>query len=99
MSNYIEYVAQDRRLMALRILRGIPERRANHFVLRSVLASTGYEELAPTVHNDLLWLAKQGLVLTEELDGGILLGTLTDLGDQVARGLVRVAGVAIPAVG
>ena len=70
MSNYIEYVAQDRRLMALRILRGIPERRANHFVLRSVLASTGYEELAPTVHNDLLWLAKQGLVLTEELDGG-----------------------------
>ncbi len=98
--NYVEFVAQDRRLMILRILRGIPERRANHFVLRSTLRmAAGYEELAPTVHNDLLWLAKQGLVLTEELDGGILLGTLTDLGDQVARGLVRVAGVAVPAVG
>lgn len=99
MTNYIEYVAQDRRLVILRILRGIPERRANHFVLRSALASLGYEELAPTLYNDLRWLEKQGLVVTEELDGGILLGTITDLGDQAARGLVRVQGVAVPAVG
>jgi hypothetical protein len=97
MATYEDFVARDRRLVILKILGGLSERRANQYVLRPALRSLGYDELAATVHNDILWLRKQGLVRTESLEGGILLAVLTDYGDQVARGVVRVAGVAAPA--
>jgi len=95
--NYNEFSTQDRRLVILRILRGVSERRANQHVLRSALKPLGYDELVATVQNDISWLAKQGLVKTEELDGGLILAVLTDYGDQAARGVARVAGVAVPA--
>jgi len=96
--SYDEFLARDRRLTILLILRRVAERRANQYVLRSALKSLGYDELVVTVQNDLSWLAKQGLVKLEELDGGtVTLGVLTDYGDQAARGVVRVAGVAVPA--
>ena len=94
--SYTDFVTQDRRLVILRILRGLESRRANHFVLRTALQSHGYSELVETVHNDCRWLAAQGLVQTEELDGGILLATISQLGEQAATGLVRVKGVAYP---
>ena len=95
---YSEFVAQDRRLVILRILHGVAERRANQHVLRSALRSLGYDELVVTVENDVAWLDKQGLVRLEALDGGLILAVLTDYGDLAARGAVRVAGVAVPAV-
>jgi hypothetical protein len=98
MPDYIDFLARDRRLVILKILRGVHERRANQFVLRSALKSMGYDELVSTVSNDIQFLRKQGLVLIEELEPDLLLSTLTDLGDQVARGIVRMAGVAVPAV-
>ncbi|MDR2075629.1 MAG: hypothetical protein LBP61_01660 [Desulfovibrio sp.] len=98
MTDYADFLAKDRRLVILRILRGIPERRANQYVMRSALRGMGYDELVSTVSNDLAFLRKQGCVLLEELPPDILLATLTDLGDQAARGVVRIAGVAVPAV-
>ena len=98
MTNYGDFVAQDRRLVILRILRGIQERRANQYVLRGALRSMGYDEIVPTVANDLAFLGKQGLVRVEDLPPDILLATLTDLGDQAARGVIRIQGVAVPAV-
>lgn len=95
--SYAAYLAQDRRLVILRILRGLESRRANHFVLRAALQSHGYSELIETVHNDLTWLAGQGLLSTEELPGEVLLATLSPLGEQAADGLVRIKGVAYPA--
>jgi hypothetical protein len=97
MPDYVDYVAQDRRLVILKILRGVHERRANQYVLRSALKGMGYDELVVTVQNDITWLQKQGLVKTESLTGGILMTIITDYGDQVARGVVRAAGVAVPA--
>jgi hypothetical protein len=97
MTNYVEFQAQDRRLVILMILRDLTDRRANQYVLRSVLKSRGYDELVTTVQNDIMWLARQGLVKTESFDNGILLAIITDYGDQVARGVVRAAGVAAPA--
>jgi hypothetical protein len=85
-------------LVILRILGGLSERRANQYVLRGALRSLGYDELASTVGNDLAFLRKQGCVLLEDLPPDILLATLTDLGDQVARGVARIQGVAVPAV-
>ena len=97
MRSYSDVVAEDRRLVILRILRGVHERRVNQFVLRKVMKLSGYDELLPTVENDIAWLRKQGLVKTEELDGGVVLVILTDFGDQAARGVVRVSGLAVPA--
>ncbi|MDR1946610.1 MAG: hypothetical protein LBQ51_05530 [Desulfovibrio sp.] len=98
MSGYADFVAQDRRLVILRLLRGIESRRANQYVLRTACKSCGYDELASTIVNDLAFLRREGLVLTEDLPPDILLATLTDLGDQAARGVVRIRGVAVPAV-
>jgi Fe2+ or Zn2+ uptake regulation protein len=97
--SYNAFVAEDRRLVILHILQGVAERRANQYVLRSALKSLGYDELIETIQNDLSWLAKQGLIKSHELDAGLVLAVLTDYGDQAARGIVRVAGVAVPAVG
>jgi hypothetical protein len=98
MTDYADYLTKDRRLLILRILRGVHERRANQYVLRAALRDLGFEELVSTVLNDLAYLHKQGLIRTEELPETITLVTLTDLGDQVARGVTRMAGVAVPAV-
>lgn len=94
--SYNDYVTEDRRLVILRILRGLESRRANHYVLRTALAEHGYHELPTTIYNDLRWLAGQGLVDIEDLAGGIRLATVTALGEQTAEGLVRMAGVAAP---
>jgi DNA-binding transcriptional ArsR family regulator len=94
-----DYTSHCRRLDILRILRGLPERRTNQLSLRMSLRSFGgYEELVSTITNDLSFLRKQGLVLLEELPGDVVMATLTDLGDQAARGVTRIAGVAAPAV-
>jgi hypothetical protein len=97
-TEYDDYVAEDRRLVILRILRGVHERRANQYVLRSILRSQAHDELVSTVVNDLAFLRKQGCVRIEELPADVVMAILTDLGDQAARGVARVAGVAVPAV-
>jgi hypothetical protein len=98
MKSYDEYKAQDRRLAILKILHGVHERRSNQYILRTALRAKGHDELVSTVSNDLQFLRKQGLVLLEELEPDLLLVVLTDFGDQVARGVARAAGVAVPAV-
>jgi hypothetical protein len=98
MTDYTDFVAQDRRLVILRVLRGVHERRVNQYVLRAALREMGYDELVSTVANDLSFLRKQGLIKTENLPPDIILAILTDLGDQAARGVTRIAGVAVPAV-
>ena len=39
MTEFLDFVAQDRRLVILRILLRIPERRANQYVLRTMMRS------------------------------------------------------------
>ena len=100
MKNYLKYVAQDRRLAVLIVLSRLPSRSANHFVLRmAVRGESGHYELPETIVNDLSFLAGQGLVLTEELPGDVVVATLTDFGEMVAKGTARASGVAVPAVG
>jgi hypothetical protein len=96
--SYEDFVAQDRRLVILILLSRLSGRRANQYVLRSALKDQGHDEIVPTVVNDLTYLRKQGLVTIEELPSDMLLATITDLGDQAARGVVRIQGVAVPAV-
>ncbi len=94
--NYTDFIAQDRRLATLRILHKLPERRANQFVLRSVLKAHGYDELTETVENDVRFLARQNTVRFEELPGNVLLATLAPFGEQVATGVATASGIARP---
>lgn len=96
---YAEIVTEDRRLVLLRILHGTPGNASNHYVLRTALGSLGHKATSETVFNDIVWLGTQSLVLTEELDSDVLMATLTEMGEQVALGLVRAAGVARPLPG
>ncbi len=96
MVNFADFVAQDRRLVILRVLADQNVRKANHLVLKNALVPLGYQETSITIGNDLLWLGKQGLVAVEHLPGGVILAHISELGEQVALGLARVQGVASP---
>lgn len=94
--NYAGFVTADRRLVLLRILLGLEDRRANQHVLRAALRGEGYHELPDTVLNDISFLAGEGLVRKEALNVDITLATLTELGELAATGRKRLAGVAVP---
>jgi hypothetical protein len=96
MKDYAVFETEDRRLMLLRILLGLEDRRANQHVLRAALRGEGHHELPATVLNDIAFLRGEGLVEKEDLGRGIVLVTLTELGELTAMGRKRMAGVAVP---
>lgn len=86
------------RLAILRCLAEAPGCAANASLLKSVLQQLGLPATRDQVHTAVAWLAEQGLVVrTEPL--GVVVATLTEAGEDVARGRSRVDGVARPSPG
>lgn len=97
MSKYSHFLAEDRRLVILRILAEMPTYKANSSVLHSVLNQWGHDPSRDQVKTELLWLEEQQLVAVESIgDGAVLLATLTERGADVAAGRARVPGVKRP---
>jgi hypothetical protein len=97
MSKYSHFLAEDRRLVILRILSEMPTYKANSSVLHTVLNQWGHDPSRDQVKTELLWLEEQQLVATESIgDGAVLLATLTERGADVAAGRARVPGVKRP---
>lgn len=98
MSTYRELVDADRRLVTLRILEQAPAYECNSSVLQMALEEYGHSVSRDLLHNDLAWLAEQGLVV----ERGILtvkIATLTARGADVAKGRTTVPGVKKPGPG
>lgn len=95
MTQYAKFLAEDRRLVILRVLSEMPAYRANSSVLYTLLSSWGHEPSRDQVKTDLRWLEEQQLLQIEDI-GSVLLSTLTERGADVAAGRAIVPGVKRP---
>nr|WP_217350439.1 ArsR family transcriptional regulator [Azonexus fungiphilus] len=86
---------RDVRLVILRVLSEMPEYRANSSVITNVLDQFGHAVTRDQVKTELRWLEEQGLIQLAEV-GSVLVATLLERGQDVARGRAKVDGVAKP---
>lgn len=93
--SYKQFVAEDRRLVILRLLDEDPGGSHNHAVLQQALKGWGHTVSRDVVKGDLAWLAEQGLVTVSMIGDGDAyhVATLTDRGADVASGATIVPGV------
>ena len=89
---YTETLREDRRLSLLQILAGATDYTAHAHLLRQALAGLGHQVAFDILRGDLSWLDEQGLIVLA--DGAVPVATLTLRGEDAARGLTRVPGVA-----
>lgn len=95
MTNFSSFLAEDRRLVILRVLVDMPAYRTNSFLLTTLLAQFGHEPSADQVKGDLAWLQEQQLVTVEVIES-VHIATLTTRGADVAGGRAVVPGVKRP---
>lgn len=95
MTTFAAFLAEDRRLVILRVLAELPAYRTNSFLLTTLLAKFGHEPSADQVKGDLAWLQEQGLATVEVVES-VHIATLTTRGADVAAGRAMVPGVKRP---
>ena len=85
MSHYSDYLRRHRRLAMLRTLEQAPQYRSNESMITQVLNSLAIATTRDQVRTELLWLAEQGFVTTEDV-GGLLIAEATQAGQEIALG-------------
>lgn len=95
MTDYAEMLAEDRRLVILRLLENSGGYRANEYLLHTALPSFGHDVSQDRLRADLAWLEEQSLVHVDE-QGDVRVATATQRGVDVALGHARVPGVKRP---
>ena len=96
--SYEDLLIEDARLVLLRVMYEMPNRRANSSVLCSILDEKFCHALElADVKRELRWLEERELV---EIDtaGAVLLATLRDRGERVVKGRITVEGVKRPRI-
>jgi len=95
--NFGDVLAEDRRLVILRLLDQAPGYSANDSILCSALDGFGHRCSRDQVRTDLAWLAEQQLLTVEQVGAGkVHVATLTGRGGDVANGRANVPGVKRP---
>ncbi|ACI98526.1 hypothetical protein [Rhodospirillum centenum] len=96
--SYKDFVAEDRRLVILKLLEEDPGGSHNHAVLQEALRRWGHTVSRDVVKSDLAWLAEQALVSVQLVGDGdpYHVATITDRGCDVATGAATVPGVKHP---
>ncbi|WP_422097005.1 ArsR family transcriptional regulator [Variovorax sp.] len=94
-SKFSSFLAEDRRLVILRVLADMPAYRTNSFLLNTLLAKWGHEPSTDQIKGDIAWLQEQGLVTFDDVEG-VYVATLTTRGADVAAGRAVVPGVKRP---
>lgn len=95
MSKFAQYLAEDRRLVILRILAEIPGYRSNSSLLTQLLGNFGHSPSRDQVKTELHWLQEQALVSVDDVND-VLVARLTERGADVAAGRAVVSGVKKP---
>jgi hypothetical protein len=93
--NFAERIAQDRRLTILKLLEGALGYSTNDSLLYLALADFGHRIGRDQLRTDLVWMAKQGLIVAGQI-AGITIVTATARGLDVAQGKAIVPGVKRP---
>lgn len=101
-ADFSRLLTEDRRLCLLRILDASPDRKANHFVLQTIVGNLGHAVSRDQVLADIAWLAELALVRAESMhssEGTITIAHLTGRGEDVAQGRAVVPGIKRPLPG
>lgn len=97
--NYQDFETEGRRLGILRILSRRTQFTTNEYSLNDELQGAYAHNVSKDrLHADLAWLEEQDLVIVQQPRAGWIV-TLTSRGDDVAKGLATVPGVARPKPG
>ena len=92
------HLAEDRRLVILRVLLESAAFTANEYILQRMLESFGHVVSQDRLRTELAWLREQDLV-TVDVAGGVHIAKLTSRGDDVAHGRTTQPGVKRPRAG
>lgn len=93
--SFEKVLTEDRRLVLLRILNDMTGYRANSSVLAMAMAHFGHTLTRDYIRTQLAWLAEQDLVKIDDI-GPVIIATLTERGQEVAKGLAIAPGVSRP---
>lgn len=83
------------RLTIIRLLEKAPDYATNESILHDAVRALGVRVTRDQVRGEIAWLAEQGLVEIEDLDG-LTIATATRRGVEVAQGLASHPGVKRP---
>lgn len=97
-TDFAAHMAEDRRLVMLRVLLESTAYTTNEFLLQSMLEKFGHVVSTDRVHTDLSWLAEQDLIAVDVV-GDVRIARLLTRGEDVARGRATVPGVKRPRAG
>lgn len=97
-NDFAAHLAEDRRLVILRVLLESSAYTANEFLLHSMVERLGHVVSTDRIRTDLSWLQEQELVTVEAV-AGVRIAKLQIRGEDVARGRTEVPGVKRPRAG
>jgi hypothetical protein len=89
---HAQRITRDRRLLILRLLEAAPGYWASECLLHCALDGFGHHTIAGQLRADLAWLAKRGLLATEDI-ADVIIATATQRGVDVAQHRATVPGV------
>ena len=96
MRGYSAVFEADLRLAILQVLTAA-ETEVNVPILRaSIEAATPHRPAAEKLRQEITWLAERGLVAKRAIGASIAAATVTERGEDVARGREGLTGVAAP---
>lgn len=84
--SYVDHLRKHRRLSILRTLDGAPSYASNESILTGMVNQFRIMSTRDQVRSEIVWLAEQGLVTTEDLSG-LLIVTATQRGIEIAQGI------------
>ena len=96
--DFAAHLAEDRRLVILRVLLESAAYTANEYLLHSMVERLGHVVSTDRIHTDLAWLKEQGLISVDDV-ATVLVAKLQARGEDAARGRVEVPGVKRPRAG
>ena len=94
-NDFAAHLAEDRRLVILRVLLESAAYTSNEYLLHSMVERLGHVVSTDRIHTDLAWLKEQGLIGVDEV-ATVLVAKLLARGEDAARGRVEVPGVKRP---
>lgn len=102
MTDYLQTVIEDLRLVILRVLAKTDGNRANTSILQTAVNHVGHNATRDQVDTECRYLAQLAAVTIEDIDGAggppVLVLTLTQRGEDHVKRRVQLAGVKRPSL-
>ena len=98
MSSFRKFATEHLRLTVLQVLAEDKDYAHNELVLSSALEHVGHGVSSDQLRTELAWLSEQGLITLEGVSD-LQVARLLRRGEDAARGVTRIPGVAKPRPG